>query len=307
MKIALMAAAYGVMVTAVHGWMSPQEKDPAALIAKLNSKDADDAENARLDLLRLGEAALGPVREAAAKEADAALKKKLLAIAERLEIRKAVATLAAKGGETWHSLYIGALKVGWVHLKTESKDGRLLLTDEIFVQTDKNNLTTLKISVACLPDEYFSVQEVSYDMSSPDRTMAITARVKEGRLVVKEGEQTKAQKVKANLLVDTAFLRLVTILPKTEGYDLTVLQLVGEKPKFRDNSVVRFDKEDSVEHEGRQVKCRRFILSDGEDNDRSYWVDAEGRLLKIQIRADEKDAEIVLTDEKRAKDIDTKD
>jgi hypothetical protein len=37
-------------------------------------------------------------------------------------------------------------------------------------------------------------------------------------------------------------------------------------------------------------------------------VDATGRLLRVQLMAeDDKDVELILSDEKRAKDIDTKD
>ena len=60
-------------------------QDPAALIEKLKSSDADEADNAREDLLKLGAAAIEPVREAAAKSPDAAFKKTATAIVERRE------------------------------------------------------------------------------------------------------------------------------------------------------------------------------------------------------------------------------
>lgn len=280
------------------GLLSAQ--DPAALIEKIKSKDADESANAREDLLRLGETALAPLREAAGKAEDAALKKTLTGLAERLEVRRAAQGLAARWGDRWYSVFINELHVGWAHLKAEEKEGRIVLSDEIRIQQTKETAYEVRASITCEKDEYLTPVSLTLDVVSPEHTGTATGRVKEGRLVVQANGQVKAHKLRRNTMVDFAVLRLMTLLPRTEGYDVEVLPLV--KPKPPEESTIKADRDDSIEHEGRQVKCRRFMLSNADGEDKFYWLDAENRLLRIQV----KDAEIVLSDEKRAKDIDTK-
>jgi hypothetical protein len=50
--------------------------------------------------------------------------------------------------------------------------------------------------------------------------------------------------------------------------------------------------------------ARRYLLYDGESVEKFYWVDAEGRLLKVQI-GDE--GELILSDEADARKLDTDD
>ena len=83
---------------------------------------------------------------------------------------------------------------------------------------------------------------------------------------------------------------------------------VGIKPKLPEAAVVKFDKEETIEFENRKVKARRFSLSKGDGKDRFYYVDATNRLVRVHMTSeDDKDVEMTLSDEKRAKDIDTKD
>jgi hypothetical protein len=275
-------------------------QDPAGLIEKLKSRDADEAANAREDLLKLGDAALGPIREAAGKAEDAALKKSLAGLAERLEVRKAAQGVAARWGDRWYSVFLNELHVGWAHLKAEEKDGKLVLTDEIRLQPSKDAVTEVRATVVCEKDEYLTPVSLTLDVVSPERTVTATGQVKDGRLVVKSDGQVKAHKLRRNTMVDFAVLRLMTVLPRTEGYEVDVLPLV--KPKLPEESTIKADRDESIEFEGRQLKCRRFMLSNADGEDKFYWLDAEHRLLRIQV----KDAEIVLSDEKRAKDLDTK-
>jgi hypothetical protein len=111
----------------------------------------------------------------------------------------------------------------------------------------------------------------------------------------------QAHKIRPNLVVDMALLRLVTILPPTEEYSIGVLELV--KPKIKENVAVKFEKEELVDYKGERVKARRFIVSDGESEDRFYWTGAAGNLYRVQAGG----IEAVLSDEKKAKDLDTKD
>src|SRR5260221_332203 len=83
---------------------------------------------------RVGVAAVAPRREAASKSDDAGSKKRGSAVAARLETRQAASGLAAAWGDRWLSLFINSLKCGWVHMKAESQDGKLVFTDELFIQ-----------------------------------------------------------------------------------------------------------------------------------------------------------------------------
>lgn len=281
-------------------------QEAAALIEKLRSKDADEADNARTDLLKMGEKALQPLREAASKSEDAAFKKALGALADRLETRKAAGGLAKAWGDRWFSLFISAVHTGWVHIKMEDKDGQVLLSSEVHVQANKDTTYQVRTSVTGAADEYLTLSQVALDIASPETTVSATARVKDGRLVVKTGGEVKAHKVQSNTVVDLAVFPLVTILPRTEGYEVEIFPLI--KPKLPMAAVIKHDREETIEFEGRKVKTRRFILADGESPDRFYYVDAANRLLRVQMTSDDqKDVEILLSDEKRAKDIDTKD
>lgn len=290
---------------ALFGVSTVHAQDPAALIEKLKSKDADEADNAREDLLKLGAAAIEPLRGAGAKSSDPAFKKSAAAIADRLETRKAAAGLAKSWGDRWYSVFIGDLKVGWAHLKAEEKEGKLVLDDEIRLQQNKDTVFHIKAVLTCRPNEYLSVESLTLDLASPEHSVNATAQVKENRLVVKANGETKASKIRPNTVVDLAVFPLVTLLPRTEGYEVEVLELI--KPKLPEGALLKFDKEETIEFEERKVKTRRFMQTSGSGKDRFYYVDAGGRLLRVQLMSDDdKDVELILSDEKRAKDIDTK-
>jgi hypothetical protein len=279
-------------------------QDPAALIEKLRSKDADEAENARRDLLDAGPKALAAVRDAAGKEADAALKKTLIQVADRLETRQAAAGLAARWGDRWYSVQAGALRIGWAHLKTEEKDGKLLLTDELYVKPSKEGEEiTVKATLTCAKDEFLTPVEIAVSAQNVDGfTGAFSATVKDGRIIAESGADKKAQRIRPNTVIDLAVLRLVTLLPRGAELDVDLLTVL--KPKMHPDSAIKQDKEESIEYGGRLVKTRRFILSDGESDDRFYNVDADGRLLRMQGG---NNIEIHLAaDEKSAKEMDTK-
>jgi hypothetical protein len=277
-------------------------QDVAGLIEKLGSKDKDEVENAQDDLLKAGAAALVPLRDAAAKSADATFKKRAGTVADRLETRKAASGLALAWGDRWYAIYINALKTGWVHLKAEEKDGKLVFTDELVLQPTKNQTISIKTALTCEPNEYLSPLAVSVDSTGGDDAVSFEGKVKEGRMVVSSQGQKQARKLNSNTVVDFAFLRLVTILPRTEEYSLSLIELM--KPEIKEGAVAKFEKEETIEHDGKKVKARRFILSDGVGEDRFYWVGAAGQLYKLQAK---ENIEAVLCDEKRAKDLDTKD
>lgn len=277
-------------------------QDVAALIEKLKSKEGDDVESAQDGLLRAGAPAAAALREAASKSTESAFKKRAAAVADRLETRTAAAGLAAAWGDRWYAIYINALKTGWVHLKAEEKDGRILFTDEIFLQPSKDQSTSIKTTLTCERDEYLTPVQLSMDANTPENTGSFQGRVKEGRLIVSSGGEKQAHKLRGNTVVDFALMRLVTILPRTEEYPISLLELV--KPKLKESATVKFEREETIDHNGSKVRARRFIVSDGEDDDRFYWVGAAGELYKLQVK---ENIEAVLCDEKRAKDLDTRD
>ena len=280
-------------------------QDIPALIEKLLSKDADEVDNAVQDLLKQGAKAVAPLREAAAKAQDPAFKKSLTGVADRLETRQAAAGLAKSWGDRWYSLYVEGVHLGWVHMKAEEKDGKIVFEDEIRAQQGKGATFQIKATLTCEPNEYLTATHLALDLATPQNTVVATAQLKDGRLVIKANGEVKAHKVRSNTVIDLAVFPLVTILPKTEGYELEVLELI--KPKLPEAAVLKFDKEESIEFGDRKVKAKRVMLA-GDGKERFYWVDATGRLLRVQFSSeDQKSVDITLTDEKRAKDTDTKD
>jgi hypothetical protein len=273
-------------------------QDSAALIGKLHSQDAVEAANAEADLLALGEAAIAPLRGASTSEADAVKKRKLAALADRLETRKAATGL--KTGEAWYAVTKDALQIGWVHLKTGEKDGKLELVDEIQVRPSKDVSVSVKATQLCEKDEYLTSSKVQLDVQSPDATVQATARRKDDRLVFEANGETKAIRLAKNTVTDLAVLRLVGLLPTTDAYEVELFQLV--KPQEPRSARFQAQVDDPVTLDGRAVKARRWLLLDGGDEDRTYWVDATGRLLKAKFG----EVEMALTTEAKAKDIDTK-
>lgn len=269
-----------------------------ALIEKLRSADAVEAANAETDLLALGDAALPPLRKAAAAEADPAKKRKLTALGDRLEARKAAGSL--KGGDLWYAVFKDALQIGWVHLKTEEDAGKLKLVDEIQVRPSKDVTVSVKASQLCAKDEFLTSAEIALDVDSPEATVKATGKRKDDRLVLEANGQTQAVKLARNTVTDLAVLRLVGLLPPTEEYEVELFELV--KPK--EPRTARFKKQidETLTVEGRAVKARQWLLLDGGDEDRTYWVDEAGKLLKARFGP----VEMALTTEAKAKDVDTK-
>ncbi len=269
-----------------------------ALIEKLKSGDKDEAENAKAALLAIGEPALAALQAAASRAPDGDLKKLLTSLSERLETRKGAAGLAKSWGDRWYSIYFKDLHAGWAHLKIEEVEGGFLLVDELYAKRGDQE-AVVKVSVTSRRNEYLSPIEISLDARTGEYTGKVDAKVKDGRIIALDGGDKKATRVPPNLITDFSVMRLVTVLPRSAGYDLTVLQTT--KPKLFENAVLRFEKEESIDYEGKKVKVRRYALVDGENDDKVYWVDAQGRLLRFTIGAE---AEGVLSDEKKAKDLD---
>lgn len=279
-------------------------QDLPVLIEKMKSKDKDEADNARLDLLKRGVPALPTLRDAAAKAEDPAFKKALQGIVERLEIRQSAAGLAKAWGDRWYSLSVQGVHLGWAHFKAEEKDGKIVFDDEIYAQQNKDTTFRVKATLTCEPNEYLTATSIALDLATPENSVVAAATLKDGRLVVKAGGEVKAHKVQSNTVIDLSVFPLVTILPKTEGYDVEVLELI--KPKLPEAALLKFDKEESIEVEERKVKARRFMLANN-GKERFYWVDAMGQLIRVTFSSDDdKDVVLQLSDEKRARDIDTK-
>jgi hypothetical protein len=280
-------------------------QDVPTLMERLLSKDADEVDNAREDLLKMGPTVIAPIRDAAAKAQDAGFRKALGAVADRLETRQAASGLAKSWDDRWYSLYVEGVHVGWVHMKAQEKEGKIILDSEIRAQMGKDTTFQIKATLTCEPNEYLTATSIVLDLATPENTVSATAQLKEGRLVVRAGGDIQAHKVRSNTVVDLAVFPLVTILPRTEGYDLEVLELI--KPKLPEAAVLKFDKEESVEFGDRKVKAKRFMLA-ADGHERFYWVDGAGRLLRVQFTGeDQKAVELMLTDAKRAKDTDTRD
>lgn len=273
-------------------------QDPADLIAKLASKDEVESANAREDLLRMGEAARGPIRAAAERETDGPAKRALLELGDRLDARRAVQALPGKNGDLWYSVFKDALHIGWVNLKTEEREGRLVLTDEVHVKAGEHQ-ATIQATQSCEKNEYLSPTSLRLAIDTPEQQVSAEGEVKGDRLVVRANGETKAIKLKRNTVTDLAVLRLVSVLPTRDEYAIEVFPLVKvEAPK---PARLKFQAEEAIEIDGRLIRARRYLLSD-DGEDRNYWIDAQGRLLKLSTP----EIHLELSDEKRAKDVDVK-
>lgn len=274
-------------------------QSPQDLISKLASKDDVEAANAKADLLALGDPARGPLREAATKEADGPLKRTLLELADRLDARSAAKALPGQNVDLWYSVFKDALHIGWVNLKTEEKDGKLQLTDEVFLKAGGNQIS-VKAGQTCARDEYLSLAALTLAVDTPEHQVSAEGEVKGDRLVLRANGEAKGIKVRKNTMTDLAVLRLVTFLPTSDEYAIDVIPLVGKIEGLKPSRLKR-QTEEAIEIDGRLVKANRWLLSD-DGEDKTYWVDARGRLLKMTTA----EVHIELSDEKRAKDVDVK-
>jgi pectate lyase len=274
-------------------------EDTEGLIQQLTSSDPAEAERARDGLLKLGTEAIPALQDALEKSRDPALRKALPEIIERLQVRAAVQQLAAKWGERWYSSRNRGLKVGWLRLKVEEKDGLIVMSDELFFTSNGQESRTLH-TIKGRADEYLSPVSLSIETQRPEKPWVIEGEVRGGILRVKPtrpGEEGVAR-LKPNFTTEFAVMRLATLVPKTKGYEISLLEM-WEKPAIQD-AVLKFDQEESIDLEGESVKASRFTLSNPHSADRTYWVDGTGRLVKMRVYGR---IEFVLTDEKGAKDI----
>lgn len=277
-------------------------QDPASAINKLSSKDPDEVARAREDLLRLGAGVVAPLREAASRSSDEAFQKRAGGIADRLETRRAAAGLAKAWGERWYAVFVKGLKIGWVHMRVEEKEGGLRLADELYLKENKDKELSISVTQEAQPNEFLTPKAIWIEAKGTEESHSIQGKVKEDRLVLSVGDQKQAVKLKPSAITDFGVMRLVTILPRTPEYEVSVVETV--KVKIVESAVLRFEKDESIELGSRRLKTRRFVLSDGEGEDKTYWVDTENRLVRMQVKDD---IEVILSDEKGAKDIDTKD
>lgn len=222
-------------------------------------------------------------------------------IVEQLQVRAAARQLAVRWGERWYSLQNRGIKVGWLRLKLEEKDGVLLMSDELFFTDNGQESRTLH-SIKSRMDEYLSPISIYVEAKRPQKPWLIEADILDGILMVKRtnlgpGEKG-ATRLKPNFTTEFSVMRLATLLPKTEGYNVSLLEM-WEKPAIQD-AVLKFEQEESIDFEGGRIKASRFTLSNPHSADRNYWVDDAGRLVKMRVYGR---IEFVLTDERDAKDI----
>jgi pectate lyase len=220
---------------------------------------------------------------------------------ERLHVRSAAQRLAAQWGERWYSMRNRGTKVGWLRLKVDAKNGTIVMFDELFFTHNGQESRTLH-TVTCRADEYLSPVTLSLEARRPEKPWLIEGDIRGGRLVVRRTIPEAADKgevrLNPNFTTEFAVMRLATIVPKTAGYKVSLLEM-WEKPAIQE-AVLKFDQEEAIDFAGGKVKASRFTLSNPHSADRTYWVDESGRLIKMRVYGR---IEFVLTDEKGAKAI----
>jgi len=303
----LVAIAVAAVVLAVPG-RSYALQEVGPLIEKLASADPTEAEKTRDALLARGGQVIVPLRKAIAESGDGRFRRRATAIVERLEVRMAAADLSTKWGDRWYAIRAEGHNHGWLRLKLQEIDGRFLLTDEFYVGDTQSMHMRNVLSVTAKIDDFLTIEQFSWiaERKNKEESFEIRAHVSGDKMVVtrntfekEEGEGEGEQEAPPNLTTDLAVMRLVTLLPESRGYPISVLSTF-QKPKLL-HAVIRFDGHETLWHGGRRIKTRRFKMSDPETADRTYWVSEKGELLKVHLYGK---VELVLTNEKQAKDID---
>jgi pectate lyase len=297
-RILIMAMAllgFGLMAAA------RSAQDTMGFIRMLQSRDPRQVEAGRDGLLKRGPDALPTLRDALSRSKDTAFRQSLTEIIERLQARAAVRQLAARWGERWYSMRHRGVKVGWLRLKVEEKDGMIVMSDELYYTNNGQEARTLH-TITSRMDEYLSPVSLSLEVIRPDKPWTIQADVRGGVLILRSKNPASGEReggrLKPDFTTEFAVMRLVTLIPKTKRYGISLLEM-WEKPAIQE-AILKFDREEPLDFEGRKVKAARFTLSNPNSADRTYWVDETGRLIKMRVYGR---IEFVLTDEKIAKNI----
>ena len=277
----------------------PQGQDATpALIRQLTSSNAAEADKAKADLLKLGPTSLPTLRSELAKAIDADLKGRLVHIIERLETRSAARRLPGSWGERWYAMRNRGQKVGWLRLKTEEVGGTIFMTDELFYSHEGQEGRTLH-TMKSRPDEYLTPTSLYTEAKRLAKPWVIEGEIRDGSLIPRRlsrvAEEGQTARLAPNFTTEFSVMRLAAMVPKTAGYAVSILELL-EKPAIHD-AVLKFQGEEDVPLDGETVKASRYTLSNAHTQDRDYWVDATGRLVKVRVMGR---IDLVLTDEARA-------
>lgn len=282
------------------------EADASRLLAQLKSTDSSAAEQAAAGLLKMGAPAARLLRDAAAQSADAGFKKRAAQLADQLEVRLAVSTLDRRWGDRWYSVQAKGVNVGWFHLKVVKNAETFVLSDEFVAKVDQANQMQIVSKLTAQPDEFLTPIELTNKHEGPGASIAVELKVEAGRATVvmngqrKEGEDAGGP-LPARFVTDKALMRLVTLMPQTDGYSVQVFDtLMKAKPRLIENGSLKFEKEEPLDYQGRQVKTRLFRFQAENFPETLYWVDLEGALLKVRMMGG---VELLLSDEKNAKNI----
>ena len=301
--------AFAILVFLAMTTLPAAAQDVSRLLEKLKSTDPTEAEGAQRDLLEQGPANVPAIRQAVAKSQDAQFKKRAALVADRLEVRKGVPELAKRWGDRWYAAthVPKSLRLGWFHLKVEQKGSHLLLTDEFYAKVNQEQETRTQTSLTAQLDEFLTPVLFSHKHESAKATVALEIRVEGGIASIYQNGQRKqgeegGGKLPSNFATDFALLRIVSLLPQTEGYPVNVLDtLIKAKTRFQLDGFLRFDREEEIDFQGRKVKTRVFAYQVEGFPGNTYWVDKDGRVLKFTAMGC---VEAVLCDEKGARAID---
>ncbi len=275
--------------------------DTASLIERLKSDELGEARKAREILLQFGPEILPKLRAAREAVADATSKTVLAGIVDRLEARSSALPMAAKWGERWYAMRNLGVKVGWMRLQTEAKDGQIVMRDEIYFNAKGQEGRYLH-SMRSRPDEYLTPTSFSVDTQRPSKPWVIDGDVVAGKLIPRRlmgvrGESRIAA-LQPNFVTEFSVMRLAVMVAKPNGYDLSVLG-IWEKPVILE-AVLKYEGEEAVDLDSGPIKASRYVLTNPQSSDRFFWVDGEGRLVKARVYTR---IEFVLTDESRAKEL----
>ncbi|HLG42067.1 MAG TPA: hypothetical protein VI643_01790, partial [Planctomycetota bacterium] len=217
------------------------------------------------------------------------------------------ADLPRTWGDRWYSIRRSGVRMAWLHLKVAEKEGKLAFEDEFALRKNASNEGRLEIRQTVEPNEFLSPISISLSArSSETRDRAFAMEVRDGRIRVLEntfsGDKGEADRP-ADFTTDPALYRLVTLLPRDAKRTVALLRTPFiAQPQLQARCILSYEEEETLRFEGKRFRTRRFVESDGDTETKRYWVDGAGRLLKVRFSPE---VEMVLSDEKTAKDLET--
>jgi len=208
-----------------------------------------------------------------------------------------VARSAPESDARWYVMLNQGVKVGWMRLSTHVQDGTVVMDDEVQFAA-KGQQGIIQHSMRSSPDRPLSPRHFSLDVERPRKPWALEAEVVGNTMNVLRHSGLPAREsvsIKPDFFTEFSAMRLPAELEPGETRKLSLLG-AWEKPLMVDGELRLVGKE-VLSVAGQSLQSTRYVLSNPESADRVYWLDAQRRLVKLQVFGR---IEFVLSDQRTA-------